>query len=116
MTKAMTDTMIAVRGAPPPLLIAEVCHRRSVAGYRRGMPRDDTQSTETARPGRRVALRYWVVLILVGLAAIFVAQNRDRVGVHVLWVTVESPMWFILVIIFVMGLLIGLLLRRRRRT
>ncbi|MCV7202220.1 DUF1049 domain-containing protein [Mycolicibacterium peregrinum] len=80
------------------------------------MPRDDTQSTETARPARRPALRYWVALILVALAAIFVAQNRDRVGVHVLWVTVESPMWFILVIIFVMGLLIGLLLRRRRRT
>ncbi|MGA5544321.1 LPXTG cell wall anchor domain-containing protein [Mycobacterium sp. NPDC051198] len=80
------------------------------------MPRDDTESTETARPTRRLALRYWVALILVALAAIFVAQNRDRVGVHVLWVTVESPMWFILVIIFVMGLLIGLLLRRRRRT
>nr|MDT0524049.1 LPXTG cell wall anchor domain-containing protein [Streptomyces sp. DSM 41633] len=80
------------------------------------MPRDESDAPETAGPARRVALRYWVALILVGLAGIFVAQNRDRVGVHVLWVTVESPMWFILVIIFVMGILIGLLLRRRRRT
>lgn len=79
------------------------------------MARDDEISTPTAGPVRRFALRYWVALILVALAAIFVAQNRDRVGVHVLWVTVDSPMWFILVIIFVMGLLIGLLLRRRRR-
>ena len=48
------------------------------------------------------SLRYWVAIILVALAAIFVAQNRDRVGVHVLWVTVESPMWLILTIIFFM--------------
>lgn len=76
------------------------------------MARDDETPTTTAAP--RVALRYWVAVILVALAAIFVAQNRERVGVHVLWVTVESPMWFILVIIFVVGVLIGLLLRRRR--
>lgn len=79
------------------------------------MARDDEVSTSTDGPVRRFALRYWVALILVALAAIFVAQNRDQVSVHVLWVTVDSPMWFILVIIFVMGLLIGLLLRRRRR-
>ncbi|MCV7287208.1 LapA family protein [Mycolicibacterium wolinskyi] len=77
------------------------------------MARDDAPAP-TGGPKRRFTLRYWVVLILVGLAAIFVAQNRDRVGIHVLWVTVESPMWFILVIIFVVGLFIGLLLRRRR--
>ncbi len=80
------------------------------------MARDETAAVSDTGPVRRFALRYWIAVILVALAAIFVAQNRDRVGVHVLWVTVESPMWFILVIIFVMGLLIGLLLRRRRRT
>ncbi|KWX21015.1 hypothetical protein AFM11_26875 [Mycolicibacterium wolinskyi] len=77
------------------------------------MARDDAPAP-TGGAKRRFTLRYWVVLILVGLAAIFVAQNRDRVAIHVLWVTVESPMWFILVIIFVVGLFIGLLLRRRR--
>ncbi|MHC9297507.1 DUF1049 domain-containing protein [Mycobacterium sp. LTG2003] len=77
------------------------------------MARDEAPAP-TAGPKRRFTLRYWMALILVGLAAIFVAQNRGRVGIHVLWVTVESPMWFILVIIFVVGLFIGLLLRRRR--
>jgi lipopolysaccharide assembly protein A len=81
------------------------------------MPRDDTVDAPLpAGPVRRVAMRYWVALILVALAALFVAQNRERVRVHVLWVTVESPMWSILVIIFVVGLLIGQLLRRRRRS
>jgi uncharacterized integral membrane protein len=78
------------------------------------MARDDVGQPTSGGRVRRFALRYWVALILVTLAAIFVAQNRDRVGVHVLWVTVNSPMWFILTIIFFVGLLIGLLLRRRR--
>ena len=79
------------------------------------MPTDDIEAPAQGGRVRRFALRYWVALILVALAALFVAQNRDQVRVHVLWVTVESPMWAILVIIFVVGLLIGQLLRRRRR-
>ncbi len=78
------------------------------------MPRDETEAHPPVGPVRRLAMRYWMALILVILAALFVAQNRDRVRVHVLWVTLESPMWSILVIIFVVGLLIGLLLRWRR--
>ena len=78
------------------------------------MSRDDVERPSSGGRMRRFALRYWVVIILIALAAIFVAQNRDRVGVHVLWITVNSPMWFILTIIFFVGLLIGLLLRRRR--
>jgi lipopolysaccharide assembly protein A len=78
------------------------------------MARDDTAQPVAGGRVRRFALRNWVALILIALAAIFVVQNRDRVGVHVLWVTVDSPMWFILVTIFVVGLLTGLLLRRRR--
>jgi lipopolysaccharide assembly protein A len=78
------------------------------------MARDDVEHRTAGGRVRRFALRYWVAIILVAVAAIFVAQNRDRVGVHVLWVTVDSPMWFILTVIFFLGLLIGLLLHRRR--
>jgi lipopolysaccharide assembly protein A len=78
------------------------------------MSRNDVERPSSGGRVRRFAVRYWVAIILVALAAIFVAQNRDRVGVHVLWITVNSPMWFILTIIFFVGLLIGLLLRRRR--
>ena len=77
------------------------------------MARDDV-SAPARGPVHRFAVRYWLALILVALAAIFVAQNRDRVSVLVLWVTVDSPLWFILVIIFCMGVVIGLLLHRRR--
>jgi putative membrane protein len=67
------------------------------------------------RRGRRVPFRFWVALILVALAAIFIAQNRERPQVHILWITVESPMWFILAVMLAVGILVGLLLRRRRR-
>ncbi|CAN5351922.1 lipopolysaccharide assembly protein LapA domain-containing protein [soil metagenome] len=67
------------------------------------------------RGRRRVSFRFWVALILVALAAIFIAQNRDRPRVHILWITVESPMWFILTVMLAVGILVGLLLRRRRR-
>jgi putative membrane protein len=76
-----------------------------------------SETAETNRSGRvfRFALRHWLVIVLVALAAIFVAQNRDRHPIHVLWVTVESPTWFVLAVIFAVGVATGLLLRRRRR-
>jgi lipopolysaccharide assembly protein A len=67
------------------------------------------------RARRRIAVRYWIALILVALAAIFIAQNRDQPRVHILWITVQAPMWFILTVMLAVGILVGLLLRRRRR-
>ncbi len=79
------------------------------------MSPDDIAPPSAARRAGRFALRYWVALILVALAAIFIAQNRERPRVHILWITVESPMWLLLTVMFVVGILVGLLLRRRRR-
>ncbi|MBB3603339.1 putative integral membrane protein [Mycolicibacterium sp. BK556] len=74
---------------------------------------------EVAKPAggavRRFALRYWVAITLVVLAAIFIAQNRTRQRVHVLWITVEYPMWLLLTAMLVVGIVVGLLLHRRRR-
>jgi hypothetical protein len=74
---------------------------------------------EVAKPTggavRRFALRYWLAITLVVLAAIFIARNRTRQRVHVLWITVESPMWLLLTATLAVGVVVGLLLRRRRR-
>ncbi|BBY61769.1 DUF1049 domain-containing protein [Mycolicibacterium helvum] len=64
---------------------------------------------------RRFALRYWLAITLVVLAAIFIAQNRERPRVHILWITVESPMWLLLTAMLVVGIAVGLLLHRRRK-
>jgi uncharacterized integral membrane protein len=74
---------------------------------------------EVANPAgggvRRFALRYWLAITLVVLAAIFIAQNRSRPPVHVLWITVEAPMWLLLTAMLVVGIVVGLLLHRRRK-
>lgn len=62
----------------------------------------------------RFAAHYWAPITLVALAAVFIGQNRDHQRVHLLWLTVESPMWLLLAAMLVVGALIGLLLRRRR--
>lgn len=74
--------------------------------------------TETPTSGgtaRRFAMRHWFAIILVLLAAVFIAQNRQDAPVHILWITVQSPMWILLTAIFAAGALVGLLLQRRRR-
>jgi lipopolysaccharide assembly protein A len=77
-----------------------------------------TEAGEARPSGRRtgrIPFRYWVIIVLAVLAAIFIAQNRDHHPIHLLSVSVESPAWLMLTVIFVAGLLVGLLLRRRRR-
>jgi uncharacterized integral membrane protein len=74
---------------------------------------------EVAKPTggavRRFALRYWVAITLVVLAAIFIAQNRARPRVQILWIAVDAPMWLLLTVMLVAGIVVGLLLRRRRK-
>lgn len=62
----------------------------------------------------RFAAHYWAPIALVALAAVFIGQNRDRQQVHLLGMTVESPMWLLLAAMLAVGVIIGLLLRRRR--
>ena len=57
-------------------------------------------------------IRYWLAILLVVLAAVFIGQNRARQQVHVLWITVESPMWLLLTAMLVVGIVVGLLLHR----
>jgi len=63
----------------------------------------------------RFALRNWAAIALVALAAVFIGQNRDRQMIHLLWITVESPMWLLLSAMLVVGIVVGLLLGRRGR-
>jgi lipopolysaccharide assembly protein A len=76
----------------------------------------DAKGTKpSARRLRRIPFRYWVIIVLAALAAIFIAQNTEPHPIHLLWVTVASPAWLVLTVVFVAGMLVGVLLRRRRR-
>lgn len=56
-----------------------------------------------------------MAIILIVLAAIFVVQNAVRHEIHLLWVTVEAATWLVLIVIFLVGVMTGALLGRRRR-
>ncbi|GGL19955.1 lipopolysaccharide assembly protein LapA domain-containing protein [Nocardia jinanensis] len=63
----------------------------------------------------RVTVNQWLALALTVVAVIFIVENRDHVEIRFLPVTVSSPMWLILLIMFLIGLVAGLLIRRRSR-
>jgi putative membrane protein len=56
-----------------------------------------------------------LAIIPIVSAAIFVVQNTVRHQIHLLWVTVEAATWLVLVVLFLVGVVTGLLLGRRRR-
>jgi uncharacterized integral membrane protein len=64
---------------------------------------------------RRVAARHWLAIVLIVLAVIFVVQNTVRHEVHLLWVSVEAATWVVLTVVFLVGVVTGWLLGRRRR-
>ncbi len=57
----------------------------------------------------------WVALLLTVLAVLFVFDNRATVTVEFLLISVQSPMWLILLVMFVLGWIIGVLMMRKRR-
>ena len=63
----------------------------------------------------RITVNQWLAVVLIVLAAVFIAQNRNRVDINFLLVTVRSPMWLILLIMFMVGAVAGLLIKRRAR-
>ncbi|MFG3522484.1 lipopolysaccharide assembly protein LapA domain-containing protein [Nocardia nova] len=63
----------------------------------------------------RISARQWVAIVLAVLALIFVVQNHHRVDINILTVTIRSPMWLVLLIMFLVGWVAGLLTRRSRR-
>lgn len=74
--------------------------------------------TDSAQPRRsllaKVSTGQWLALVFVVLALIFVLSNRRKVQIEFLLVTVTSPMWLILLIMFLIGLLTGALLMRKK--
>jgi len=58
----------------------------------------------------------WVLpLLLLVIAVVFVLENRDLVSIRLLIPLVVMPQWAALTITLVIGVIIGLLVRRRRR-
>jgi uncharacterized integral membrane protein len=59
--------------------------------------------------------RWTVGLLLAILAIIFIVENREPAAIRLLVPVVVMPQWAALTIAVLLGVLIGVLLRRRRR-
>lgn len=76
-------------------------------------------STPEGRPwsfGRWIAelpTRVWVALALLVAGVSFIAQNRVPVRIRWLAFSVTWPLWLALLVMLVVGVLIGVLARRR---
>jgi lipopolysaccharide assembly protein A len=66
-----------------------------------------------SRGDRDTPWRLIIAVVLAVLALIFVFQNRARVSMHYLWANFTSPLWLMLVVTLLIGVVIGWLVRRR---
>ncbi|PFG34325.1 LapA family protein [Sanguibacter antarcticus] len=74
----------------------------------------ETDAPETGSAVGRFLARRWVPILVVVLVGVFVAQNRSDVSVHIFWATVTSPLWLVLSLVFLLGVLAGAYRSRRR--
>lgn len=64
--------------------------------------------------GFRIGPRQIVAAVLVVLAIVFIAQNRDPASIDLFTLNVTAPLWIVLAAMVLVGLVIGLVLGRRR--
>jgi lipopolysaccharide assembly protein A len=68
----------------------------------------------TARPGRKLGTKQIVALVVAAVTLIFILQNRDTVQITFFALTVTAALWFVLLIVLVLGVVIGALATRRK--
>ena len=65
--------------------------------------------------GHGFLARHVAALVLFALAVIFIAENRSEVHLRVIGPRLNLPLWEALTATFVAGMLVLLLVQRRRR-
>ncbi|GAB2667950.1 hypothetical protein GCM10027169_32280 [Gordonia jinhuaensis] len=63
----------------------------------------------------KVPFRVWIAVVIVVLVAVFIGQNRSDTSIELFWVRITSPLWFILLVLFLLGGAVGLVFGRRGR-
>ncbi|MFR9806960.1 DUF1049 domain-containing protein [Pseudonocardia sp. RS010] len=63
---------------------------------------------------RRIGVRQVVALVVAVLALVFVLQNRDDVNVYLFTLTLSAPLWLLLVVMIAVGLLVGVVVARKK--
>ena len=57
----------------------------------------------------------WLTIVIVAAVLVFVLQNTGDSTVHLLWMTLTTPTWLLLAILFFLGVVAGSFRARRKR-
>ena len=68
-----------------------------------------------SNPVLKFVVHNWIPIVLLAVTAAFIGQNRETARVHLLWMMLESPIWLLLSAILLIGIVVGVLLNRRRQ-
>lgn len=72
------------------------------------------RTSEKRSPLSKMTPGRWLALVLVVLAAIFIFQNTASTTVQLFGVSIQTPLWFTLLVVFVIGWIAGWLSGRRK--
>lgn len=73
-----------------------------------------TDGAQVHRRSSWLTPRTVIAVVLVVLAALFILQNRNSTSIHLFWMSVQAPLWLVLVVIFAVGWVAGFLFARGR--
>lgn len=59
--------------------------------------------------------RRWISIVLVALVVVLIVQNRREASIDLLWWTVSAPLWAVLTVVLLAGVLAGGVRTRRRQ-
>jgi lipopolysaccharide assembly protein A len=79
------------------------------------MMAEDVAAARKPNPIVGFLLGRWIPIALAVVAAVFIGQNRNRVSIDLLWMQLSAPLWLILTVAVLVGILIAASGSRRRR-
>jgi len=78
-----------------------------------------TEETTPGTTGRRrfptLTPRHGIALAVTVVTVVFIAQNRDPVRISLLNLSLSAPLWTVLVVMVLVGVVVGAVLARRQR-
>lgn len=74
-----------------------------------------TSQNTASGPLARLSRRNIIAVVLVAVAAIFILQNRNSTTIQLFWVSLQAPLWIVLLAVFLIGWGAGVLTTRRTK-
>ncbi|GAA4662470.1 LapA family protein [Gordonia humi] len=74
-----------------------------------------TGQSQTTRDAGTFVKQYWLPIVLVIVAIVFILTNTNRAPLTILWVDINSPLWLTLTVTVLVGFVVGWFVGRRQK-